>query len=146
MSLKAKINAQFLKDSDIFDSFLQHLNPIPITPELGLDPDGVLYSFDVTSKHCNKLGSVHGGCIATILDDVTSFALPSELITVSVDMNVSFLRGIPKDVTIYIYGAVIRIGRTLAFVSGKIFSPQDPSIIYTTFTQTKFILNPPSKL
>lgn len=49
--------------------------------------------FTVTEEHTNSAGSLHGGCTATLIDSISSFALMTDKINnlpgVSVDLNIS---------------------------------------------------------
>src|SRR3989338_4849766 len=71
------IKLSFLKDPNLvsFDSFLKELKPVHVQGAARDDKNTVVYSLTIQQRHCNKLGTLHGGCVATILDDVTSFAL-----------------------------------------------------------------------
>lgn len=38
-------------------------------------PNKLIWEFNVQEAHCNQLGNIHGGCVATIIDVCSSFAL-----------------------------------------------------------------------
>ncbi|KAL1922239.1 uncharacterized protein VTP21DRAFT_9778 [Calcarisporiella thermophila] len=77
----------------------------------------------VTPQHLNRLGSVHGGLIATIIDVGGSLAISSKgyyTTGVSTDLNVSYIAGAKEGEELNILGKVDKMGKTLAFTSVEI--------------------------
>ena len=71
----------------------------------------------------NPFGNVHGGVIATVIDEVTGAALMSTIEAGSaptVSMSVGFLHGIPIGGTYTAVGEVVRKGRAMAIVDARI--------------------------
>jgi len=73
----------------------------------------------------NPIGSVHGGFFATLLDSVCGCAvqstLPAGQAYTSLDLNVSFLRGITSDTgRVVAEGRVTKPGSRAAFVEADI--------------------------
>ncbi|KAF7732769.1 hypothetical protein EC973_000041 [Apophysomyces ossiformis] len=92
--------------------------------------------FEVEKKHLNRLGSVHGGLLATVVDIGGSLALASKGLFatgVSTDINISYLSGATEGDKISVDGlfrmlmAIVvkitklahcdKLGKTLAFTS-----------------------------
>ena len=76
-------------------------------------------------SHYNPIGSVHGGFFATLLDSVCGCAvqttLPAGTAYTSLDLNVSFLRGITTDTgRVIATGRVTKPGSKAAFVEADI--------------------------
>jgi uncharacterized protein (TIGR00369 family) len=76
-------------------------------------------------SHYNPIGSVHGGFVATLLDSVCGCAvqstLPAGTAYTSLDLNVSFLRGITTDTgRVVATGRVTKPGSRAAFVEADI--------------------------
>ena len=76
-------------------------------------------------SHYNPIGSVHGGFFATLLDSVCGCAvqttLPAGTAYTSLDLNVSFLRGITTDTgRVVATGRVTKPGSRAAFVEADI--------------------------
>ncbi|MDP2434687.1 MAG: PaaI family thioesterase [archaeon] len=109
-------------------------------PSKGEGDQSVVYYLKVVDKHCNALGNMHGGCIATLLDDVTSFSMRDGSMSVSVDLTVSYLRAIPNNSEIHVSGTLVRKGRSLAFMTGKITCAKHPSLVYASCAHTKYIM------
>ncbi len=79
-------------------------------------------------SHYNPIGSVHGGFFATLLDSVCGCAvqttLPAGTAYTSLDLNVSFLRGITSDT-----GRVVATGRvTKPGIAGGIRRGRHPRL------------------
>eukprot|EP00854_Cymbomonas_tetramitiformis_P014592 gene14592-17243_t len=72
----------------------------------------------VNEKVQNRYGTLHGGCIATLVDVIGSAALmtAADASGVSVDINVSFLRSAPLNEEVEIDAQVLRAGKSLATV------------------------------
>jgi uncharacterized protein (TIGR00369 family) len=76
-------------------------------------------------SHYNPIGSVHGGFVATLLDSVCGCAvqstLPAGTAYTSLDLNVSFLRGITVDTgRVVATGRVTKPGSRAAFVEADV--------------------------
>lgn len=76
-------------------------------------------------SHYNPIGSVHGGFFATLLDSVCGCAvqttLPAGTAYTSLDLSVSFLRGITTDTgRVIATGRVTKPGSKAAFVDADI--------------------------
>ncbi|KAI8370320.1 HotDog domain-containing protein [Radiomyces spectabilis] len=91
-------------------------------------PNKLIWEFTVEEIHCNQLGNLHGGCVATIIDICSSFAIlvhegkaKWSLIGVSTDLSVSYMRGVPEGVTIRLECEVQRVGKTLANIYTKVY-------------------------
>lgn len=78
----------------------------------------------VLARHLNINGVVHGGVYATALDTAMGGAVVSMLAegesTATTSLYVEFLRSARKGVELVARGEVLRRGRHLAFVEGKL--------------------------
>ncbi|KAI8368061.1 esterase [Blakeslea trispora] len=75
---------------------------------------------EVEKKHLNRLGSVHGGLLATVIDVAGSLAIASKGLYatgVSTDINISYISGVKQGEKINIDARVDKLGKTLAFTS-----------------------------
>ncbi len=68
----------------------------------------------------NPLGTLHGGAIATLVDDIGTLAIMSADAEsrpgVTTDLSVSYLRAAPAGAEVTIEGKAAKTGRSLAFV------------------------------
>lgn len=77
-----------------------------------------------------RLGNIHGGCVATLIDICSSFAIivgsgkPWQLIGISTDLSVQYLRGVAEGETLRIVCDVQRVGKTLANIFTRIYDSQ----------------------
>ncbi len=84
-------------------------------------------SWTPTADMANPFGSVHGGIIATIIDEVTGAALVSAIqsdTAPTVSLNVEYLYAIPIGESYTAVGEIVRIGRALAIVDAHIRSKE----------------------
>ena len=106
----------------------------------------------VTESLCNRLGNLHGGAAAVILDCITSLALRTlardgfwETTGVSRSLNLTYLRPAAMDTRIRVEGEVVQAGRNLAHLTGRI-SRVDGGETCVTGTHDKSYINPKAKL
>ncbi|KAF7726906.1 hypothetical protein EC973_008201 [Apophysomyces ossiformis] len=123
------------------DSVYSHLTVVEAAP------DKVVWQFVVDESHCNQIGSWHGGCVATIIDICSSFALMVhegktqwKYLGVSTDLSVSYLRGVPSGTKARIECDVHRVGKSLANLFVKIYD-EEGNLCYTG-THSKYCLDP----
>ncbi|KAI7882933.1 Thioesterase/thiol ester dehydrase-isomerase [Lichtheimia hyalospora FSU 10163] len=109
-------------------------------------PNMLVWEFDVEEKHCNQLGNMHGGCVATIIDICSSFAIlvfegkrKWKLIGVSTDLGVSYMRGIPAGRKARLECDVQRVGKTLANIYTKVYD-EDGNLCYAG-SHTKYCID-----
>jgi uncharacterized protein (TIGR00369 family) len=104
--------------------------PPPIASHINLEmleasPGVAVMAATPDESHYNPIGSVHGGFFATLLDSVCGCAvqttLPAGTAYTSLDLNVSFLRGITTDTgRVIATGRVTKPGSRAAFVEADI--------------------------
>lgn len=76
-----------------------------------------------TPDMANPVGNVHGGVVATVIDELTGAALLSVIEAGSaptVSMHLDFIRPIPVGGTYTGHGEVVRAGRATATVDARI--------------------------
>jgi uncharacterized protein (TIGR00369 family) len=89
-----------------------------------------------------RLGNLHGGCVATLIDICSTFAIfvaegkTWNLGGVSTDLSVSYLRGVPEGETITLVCDVARVGKALANIHTKVYDNEN-RLCYAG-THTKF--------
>ncbi|XP_069469718.1 acyl-coenzyme A thioesterase 13 [Ambystoma mexicanum] len=83
-------------------------------------PGKVVCELRVEEEHTNKLGTLHGGLTATLVDVVSTAAL---LYTergapgVSVDMNITYMNSAKIGDSVLITAQILKQGKTLAFAT-----------------------------
>ncbi|ORY98690.1 putative PaaI_thioesterase family protein [Syncephalastrum racemosum] len=76
--------------------------------------------FTVEKQHLNRLKSVHGGLLATVVDIGGSLALASKGLYatgVSTDINISYISGAKEGQVVSVDCVCDKLGKTLAFTS-----------------------------
>ncbi len=80
-----------------------------------------------TPDMANPFGSVHGGIIATLIDEVTGAAVISSIEAGSaptVSLNVESLHAIPIGGNYTAVGEIVRIGRAMAIADARILNEE----------------------
>jgi uncharacterized protein (TIGR00369 family) len=75
----------------------------------------------------NPFGSVHGGIIATLIDEVTGAAVISSIEAGSaptVSLNIEYLHAIPIGGNYTAVGEIVRIGRAMAIADARILNEE----------------------
>ncbi|MCW2830744.1 MAG: aromatic compound degradation protein PaaI [Aeromicrobium sp.] len=90
-----------------------------------VEPGVAVMAATPDESHYNPIGSVHGGFFATLLDSVCGCAvqttLPAGTAYTSLDLNVSFLRGITTETgRVVATGRVTKPGSRAAFAEAEI--------------------------
>jgi uncharacterized protein (TIGR00369 family) len=76
-----------------------------------------------TPDMANPVGNVHGGVIATVIDEVTGLAVITMVEAESaptVSLHIDYLHAVPVGGTYTAVGEVVRIGRAVAIADARI--------------------------
>ncbi|KAF2882248.1 hypothetical protein ILUMI_23916 [Ignelater luminosus] len=130
---------KFLKRSD--SGFDRVLSKVKI---LKCENGQCLAELKVEEEHTNPLHGLHGGLSATLIDNITTFALftyeKSYMVpSVSVDMHVSYLKGATMGDEIVIDAQTLRAGKTLAFLKCEIRNKETGDLLVTG-SHTKYLM------
>jgi len=96
---------------------------------IGCDPQRgrMTVAFEARRDFCNLMGSVQGGMLAAMLDLVMAFAVLCTLedgyVVPSLEMKTSFIAP-ARAGTITGEGTLVRKGRSIAFMEGRLLDPQ----------------------
>ncbi|CAD7080781.1 unnamed protein product [Hermetia illucens] len=99
--------------------------------------------FTVAEEHLNPAGGLHGGLIATIIDNVSTYALmtkerPTEATGATVDLHVSYMKAARLGDEVIVDAKAIRAGKLLAYLECELRHKKDGSLI-AKGTQTKYV-------
>jgi acyl-coenzyme A thioesterase 13 len=96
---------------------------------------------DVTAALQNSLGSLHGGAVATLVDNAGTLAIMTAdrqaRPGVTTDLNTSYFAPAPAGSTVVADASVLKIGKTLAFVSVDVRRASD-GVLVAQGRMTKF--------
>ncbi len=112
---------------------LLNANPVSYDTEL----ERVTVSFDVDPQCCNLIGTVQGGILTAMLDNAMSFAvigaLGPEFIAPSIEIKTNYIApALPGP--IMGEGGVVRRGRSIAFMEGKLMDTDGKLLATATGT------------
>lgn len=96
--------------------------------------------FTVGPEHLNRVGGLHGGFTATLVDMITTYALMSKPCHpgVSVHISVNYLKAAKEGDDVLIDANILRAGKKLAFLQCDLRHKTDNSLI-ATGSHTKFV-------
>jgi acyl-coenzyme A thioesterase 13 len=124
----AELFEQFMASGG-FDSALQGLELLDVNPSEG----SVRARLKVLPHVRNIRGSLHGGAIATLVDDVGSFAIVAGDKDgrggTSTDLNVTYCAPAAADSSVIVDAKVLRIGKVLAFVTVDVRREADNQLV-----------------
>ena len=117
---------------------------IPVLGLIGADPISydvetgeVVVGYFARNEFLNLIGSVQGGILTSMLDNVMSFAVLAALepghAAPSLEIKTSYLSPAPAG-TIIGRGNMVRRGRTIAFMEGRLYGPDDTLLATATGT------------
>jgi uncharacterized protein (TIGR00369 family) len=92
-------------------------------------------SWKPTPDMANPFGSVHGGIIATVIDEATGSALMPLIETPSaptVSLNVEYLHPVSIGGTYTVLSDVVRRGRAMAVVDARILDEEGKTLVRGT--------------
>ncbi|KAI9268928.1 HotDog domain-containing protein [Phascolomyces articulosus] len=125
-----------------------------ITDEISIvdaEPNKLVWEYKPRSDHCNPYQTVHGGCVATVIDVCSSIAILTHNgkvrwlhLGITTSLSITYFRGIRSGQTTRIECNVLHVGKTLATVATKIYD-QDGNLCYTGI-QTKYCTDDRPKL
>ena len=88
-----------------------------------VNENSLVFSFVIREEMCNPMGILHGGMIATMLDDVmgaTTFAQGEPEFFTSINLNLDFLKSAKKGEEVQAKAEVIRKGRAVMYLQATL--------------------------
>jgi uncharacterized protein (TIGR00369 family) len=105
------------------------------------DEGWIRIGFDGRTDFCNPAGFVQGGILSAMLDDTMGPAVfvmtDGKLFTATITMTVNFLAP-AKPGKLIGEANVTQLGRTIAFVAGKLMS-EDGTVLATATTSARLV-------
>ncbi|CAG2116640.1 unnamed protein product [Medioppia subpectinata] len=160
-----------LVESNRFDRVLQQVSHVSTTGEEVVDiksaSKGRLTAHVIVTKEMtNWSDRLHGGMTATLVDQLSSLALTTALVTpeqqregvfakvnsvsfpflfakvnsVSLDLSITYLNGVQLGDTLLIEANALKCGKNIAFLSVDVFN-QNTNQLVANGKHTKYLLN-----
>ena len=105
------------------------------------DEGWVRIGFEGKREFCNPAGFVQGGILSAMLDDTMGPAVliksEGRLFTATISMTVNFLSS-AKPGPIIGEGRVLQIGKTVAFIEGKLMA-EDGTVLATATSNARLV-------
>jgi acyl-coenzyme A thioesterase 13 len=103
----------------------------------------VVLAVPVTKQRCNRYGTLHGGCIAALVDIVSTAALlagsKSKASGVTLDLNVSYATAAKLHSVVLVEAETLKVGRSTALLSVTLRDEKTGALV-ATGRHTKFLL------
>ncbi|KAI9496178.1 HotDog domain-containing protein [Zychaea mexicana] len=106
---------------------------------VGAEPNKVTWEFEIAEKHCNLIGNFHGGCVATVIDVCSSFAILTnqgkhkwQFVGVSTGLSVAYLNGMSPGQVARIECEVQHVGKSVGSVFTRVYNKEDNRLCYTS--------------
>jgi acyl-coenzyme A thioesterase 13 len=105
--------------------------------------NAIAVRFTVQRQHLNGNRTLHGGCIATIVDVLTSIAIRKlhrdGQSGVTASLTVECVNAAQEAEELLVVATVSKIGKNLAFTSCRLSRFDDPTYVIATGAHTKFL-------
>ncbi|XP_017022937.1 acyl-coenzyme A thioesterase 13 [Drosophila kikkawai] len=136
-----KFGLDFVKNVSQYISGTQSFDRVVKMIQITDGGDGrAVGEFTVEKEHLNRGGTLHGGLTATIVDNVTTYALMSKGSHpgVSVNLNVNYISPARPGEVVEVEANTVRAGKKLAYLDCVLRRKSDGRII-ANGGQVKFV-------
>jgi len=116
----AKTGVELLKAIVNTEGFNRHLQAVKI---ISAGDGHCSCEMTVQDIHRNRHNTLHGGMTASLIDSITTWALQTQYPDrpgATVELSVSYLSSVNVGEEIVITGDTLKVGKTMAFLSGEI--------------------------
>lgn len=108
-----------------------------------IQPGVVDYRMKITENHLATPKSAHGGVIAGLMDAIVgvgalSCVCSQDKVVSTVEMKISFLRPVALNDELYGVSSVLKAGKRLLFIEGKIYNQRKELIAAATSTMNAY--------
>ena len=117
--------------------------PPPVGQTIGfrivdIAPDRAVFEMEaVASRHANPMGTLHGGILCDLSDGAMGMAWASELeegeTFTTLELKINFVKPVWKS-RLVAEGKVIRAGRTIGLVEGRVTDDSGSLVAFATST------------
>jgi uncharacterized protein (TIGR00369 family) len=132
-----------VKSIDVFRAIIAgDVEPPPVAKLIGfemteVDPGRAVFELDAGPQHASPLGTVHGGIIVDLVDAAMGCAHASQLeegeTFTTLELKINFVKPVWKS-RLVAEGKVIRAGRTIGLVEGRVTDDSGSLVAFATST------------
>ncbi|MFL5929390.1 MAG: PaaI family thioesterase [Gaiellaceae bacterium] len=132
-----------MKSIDVFRAIIAgNAEPPPVAKLIGfemteIDPGRAVFELDAGPQHASPLGTVHGGIIVDLVDAAMGCAHASQLeegeTFTTLELKINFMKPVWKS-HLVAEGKVIRAGRTIGLVEGRVTDDTGSLVAFATST------------
>jgi len=132
-----------VRSIDVFRAIIAgDAEPPPVATLIGfqmteIDPGRAVFELDAGPQHASPLGTVHGGIIVDLVDAAMGCAHASQLeegeTFTTLELKINFMKPVWKS-HLVAEGKVIRAGRTIGLVEGRVTDEAGSLVAFATST------------
>jgi uncharacterized protein (TIGR00369 family) len=132
-----------VRSIDVFRGMVAgEIEPPPIAKLIGfamtqIEPGRAVFEMDTGPQHASPLGTVHGGVICDLVDGAMGCAHASLLeegeTFTTLELKINFMKPVWKG-HLVAEGSVIKAGRTIGLVEGRVTDESGSLVAYATST------------
>ena len=132
-----------MKSLDVFRAIIAgDAEPPPVAKLIGfemteVEPGRAVFELDAGPQHASPLGTVHGGIIVDLVDAAMGCAHASRLeegeTFTTLELKINFMKPVWKS-HLVAEGKVIKAGRTIGLVEGRVTEETGSLVAYATAT------------
>ncbi|MBW1712883.1 MAG: PaaI family thioesterase [Deltaproteobacteria bacterium] len=97
------------------------------------EPGLAVFEMTTQTKHLHHFGAAHGGCLGSLLDSATYWAVFGELdpnlSLTTAELKVKFLAPAPPGLALKVTGKTVHLGRSLALAQARAEDAKDGRLI-----------------
>jgi uncharacterized protein (TIGR00369 family) len=102
-----------------------------------IEVDRATVHLDLSDRHLQLFGIVHGGVLATLIDTATFWSvfmrLPEDAGLVNIDLKLNYLKPVIEG-TLKAEGSAIRSGKTISYAEARVFDADGELVAHGTST------------
>jgi len=132
-----------VRSIDVFRAIVAgEVEPPPVAKLIGfemthVDPGRVVFELEAGPQHASPLGTMHGGVLCDLVDAAMGCAHASLLedgeTFTTLELKINFLKPV-REAHLVAEGKVIKAGRTIGLVEGRITDESGSLVAYATST------------
>lgn len=116
-------------------------NPVGLKLDFRYENNLALANWQANKKFEGYDGIIHGGIIASLLDEaVAKIILKNNIIAVTTELNVKYFKPFPSDKEVLITGEITDIRKKIIFGKAKISDKDNPHYVFAEADAKYFII------